>query len=320
MAKKCLITGVAGFIGSTLAGRLLEMGYSVRGVDCFIDYYPRVLKENNLKKLTENPNFEFIEGNLLEISMRELLNGTEVVFHQAAQAGVRSSWGQQFSIYTQNNIHATQMLLEAAKASPIRKFIYASSSSVYGDSPSLPLREDSFLQPVSPYGVSKLAAEQLCYLYWKNFQVPVVSLRYFTVYGPGQRPDMAFNKFIRALIKDVPITLYGNGEQTRDFTFISDAVQANILAMESDCRGEVFNIGGGSRVTVSHCLGLLREISGVNPRINREAFSKGDMRHTMADTTKAKKLLGYSPEISLAEGLEREYNWLRDLKRSGLWE
>ncbi len=311
MLKRCLVTGVAGFIGSHLAERLLRLGFWVRGVDCFSDYYPRSLKESNLTCLRQSPDFEFIEGDLLRLSLPELFEGVGVVFHQAAQAGVRSSWGRQFSVYTQSNILATQKLLEAARDARLEKFIYASSSSVYGDSPSLPLREDSLPQPLSPYGVSKLAAEQLCCLYWKNYQLPTVSLRYFTVYGPRQRPDMAFNIFIRALLEGRPFTVYGSGEQTRDFTYISDAVEANILAMQSGSKGGVFNIGGGSRVSLNHCLELLEKISGIKAKIKREDFCKGDMRHTLADTTHAQRELGYRPQVSLTEGLTRELEWLK---------
>lgn len=316
----CLITGVAGFIGSNIANELLKRGFQVFGVDCFTDYYARSLKENNLKNLLLNKDFRFLEGDILRIELTQLFENISVVFHSAAQAGVRSSWGRDFQIYTQNNILATQRLLEAAKTVNLKKFIYASSSSVYGDCKEYPLKEDSYPLPVSPYGVSKLAAEQLCYLYWKNYTVPTISLRYFTVFGPGQRPDMAFNRFICMLLAGEHITMYGDGEQTRDFTYISDIVEANMLAMESPHEGKVYNIGGGSRVSVNHCIEILEKVSGLKAKIRNESFCKGDMQHTWADITRAQRELGYQPKFSLEEGLSNEFFWLQSIERSWRWE
>src|SRR5882762_9142391 len=220
-----LVTGVAGFIGSTLAERLCAEGVNVVGIDCFTDYYPRALKERNLEGLRRQTSFRFVESTIQDADLAALLADRTHVFHLAAQAGVRKSWGRDFGVYTVNNIEATQVLLEAATGMPaLERLVYSSSSSVYGDRVPMPMREDALPEPVSPYGVSKLAAEQLCYLYFANFGVPAVSLRYFTVYGPRQRPDMAFHKFLRATIADEPITVYGDGDQTRDFTFIADAV------------------------------------------------------------------------------------------------
>ena len=220
-----VVSGVAGFIGSHLAERLIDEGHEVVGIDCFTDYYPRIIKEGNLKNLLALPGFTFIEGNLLDLNLPDLLKGTNFIFHQAAQAGVRSSWGAEFEIYTTLNLVATQRLLEACKGLPIEKFIFASSSSVYGDSEELPLREDSVLRPVSPYGVTKLAGEHLCTSYWKNYNIPTIALRYFTVYGPRQRPDMAFHKFMGALMQDKKIEIYGDGLQTREFTFATFIVR-----------------------------------------------------------------------------------------------
>jgi len=312
---RSLVTGVAGFIGSHLAERLIKEGHEVVGIDCFTDYYARSIKENNLKELLQVSGFTFLEGNLLEVNLSDLLVGVDYIFHQAAQAGVRSSWGDEFEIYTSNNILATQKLLEACKHSDIRRFIYASSSSVYGDSEELPLRERSLLKPVSPYGVTKLAAEHLCYSYWKNYQVPVISLRYFTVYGPRQRPDMAFHRFVRAILDGGEIEIYGNGEQTRDFTFISDAVSGNMLAMKSNAEGEIFNIGGGSRVSVNEVLDIIQNIAGKTAKIVYRDVQKGDVRHTLADTNKAKKHLGYIPEVDLKTGLKEEWKWLKQFKQ-----
>ena len=307
---RSLVTGAAGFIGSSLSERLIKEGHDVVGVDCFTDYYPRSIKEENLKNLLKMPKFNFLEEDLLEANLTETLVGIDTVFHQAAQAGVRSSWGAEFEIYTTNNVLATQRLLEACKGVGIKRFIYASSSSVYGDSEELPLREDSPLTPVSPYGVTKLSGEHLSYTYWKNFKVPAISLRYFTVYGPRQRPDMAFNKFINAALKGEGIEIFGDGEQTRDFTFISDIVEGNILAMKSDAMGEVFNIGGGARVSVNKVLDTIQEIAGRSTKIVYRDVQKGDVRHTLADTGKARKYLGYIPEVKLKEGLKEEWQWL----------
>jgi UDP-glucose 4-epimerase len=208
---RSLVTGTAGFIGSTLTEELLKKGHEVIGIDCFIDYYDRSLKENNMSSFIAHENFTLIEENLNYLDLKELVKDVDYIFHQAAQAGVRSSWGEDFEIYTHNNIMGTQRLLEAAKESKIKKFVYASSSSVYGDTDKLPMQETNRLQPVSPYGVSKLAGENLCYLYYKNFNVPTVSLRYFTVFGERQRPDMAFHIFIKAILQDKKLTIFGDG-------------------------------------------------------------------------------------------------------------
>src|SRR5215203_4210459 len=223
---KALVTGAAGFIGSHLVSALLDRGTEVVGLDCFTDYYARDIKEANLDVNRRRPRFTFVEARIQDADLATLLDDVSQVFHLAAQAGVRKSWGRDFRIYTDNNVDATQQLLEACLGRPLHRFVYASSSSLYGDNASIPMREDALPQPVSPYGVTKLAAEQLCHLYKVNHGVPTTALRYFTVYGPRQRPDMAFNRFIRASLDGQPISLYGDGEQTRDFTFVSDAVAA----------------------------------------------------------------------------------------------
>ena len=307
---RSLVTGAAGFIGSHLAERLIKEGHDVIGIDCFTDYYARSIKEANIKNLLQNPGFTFLEVDLLRANLIHILPGIDYIFHQAAQAGVRSSWGSKFEMYTSNNVLATQKLLEACKGMRIKKFMYASSSSVYGDSEDLPLREDSSLKPVSPYGVTKLSGEYLSYSYWKNFNVPVVSLRYFTVYGPRQRPDMAFCKFMRAILKGDTIDIFGDGEQTRDFTFYSDVVESNILAMKSRVVGEAFNIGGGSRVSVNKVLATIQKIAGRSAKIVYRDLQKGDVRHTLADTGKARKHLGYTPKVTLNTGLTEQWEWL----------
>ena len=309
-----LVTGVAGFIGSHLASALLDSGALVTGVDCFTDYYPKALKEANLATLRGRPQFSFLDAALQRADLAVLLRGKTHVFHLAAQAGVRKSWGRDFDVYTVNNVEATQRLLEALVSVPIERFVYASSSSVYGNDVPLPMREDARLQPLSPYGVTKLAAEHLANLYWTNHGVPAVSLRYFTVYGPRQRPDMGFHRFMRAVQQRQPVTVYGDGEQTRDFTFVSDAVAATILAATKGRAGGVYNVGGGSRVTVNRVLEQIGQLAGVPVTIQREADQKGDMRHTYADTSLAKQDLGFSPLVSLNEGLERQYRWLQGLQ------
>jgi nucleoside-diphosphate-sugar epimerase len=307
---KALVTGAAGFIGSNLSKALLARGDSVVGIDSFTDYYAREIKEGNLAPLTAHPNFSFVEGALQTADLNALLDGVTHVFHLAAQAGVRKSWGSDFQIYTTNNIDATQRLLEHLVGRPIQKLVYASSSSVYGDAVQIPMTEDALPQPVSPYGVSKLAAEQLCYLYHANFAVPTVALRFFTVYGPGQRPDMGFHRFIRAVLTNQPISLYGDGEQTRDFTFVADIVAAMMAAGDRGRAGGVYNIGGGNRVSINEVLAMIARITGRTPDIRREPAQKGDMRDTFADTTRAKADLGFTPQTSLEAGLRAECDWL----------
>jgi UDP-glucose 4-epimerase len=304
------VTGAAGFIGSHVTSALLDRGCTVTGLDAFTDYYPRPIKEANLAVNSGRPGFRFVEGTLQAVDLGALLDGHTHVFHLAAQAGVRKSWGRDFRTYTENNVEATQLLLEACVGRPIERIVYASSSSIYGDNASIPMREDALPQPVSPYGVTKLAAEQLGYLYFVNHRVPVTSVRYFTVYGPRQRPDMAFNRFIRAVLNDEPITLYGDGEQTRDFTYVTDAVAATLAAAERGVPGRAYNVGGGSRVTVNDVLEIIGKLAGKSPVVRREPAQKGDMRDTFADTTLARADLGFAPAVTLEQGLEAEYRWL----------
>jgi nucleoside-diphosphate-sugar epimerase len=310
---RALVTGAAGFIGSTLVGRLLRDGADVVGLDCFTDYYPRPLKEHNLAGLRDQPHFRLIESRIQDADLVSLLADRTHVFHLAAQAGVRRSWGRDFGVYIGNNIEATHVLLEACVGRSVERFVYASSSSVYGDSVSLPAREDALVQPVSPYGVTKLAAEHLCALYHVNYGVPAVSLRYFTVYGPRQRPDMAFHRFLRAIILDQPITLFGDGEQTRDFTYVHDAVTAAVAAATVGVPGRVYNIGGGSRVSVNRVLEMIGLVSGRRPLVSVDPAQKGDMRHTYADTRLARTDLGFVPAVNLEEGLTAEYQWLTEI-------
>jgi UDP-glucuronate 4-epimerase len=305
-----LITGAAGFIGSTLAGRLLDEGARVTGIDCFTDYYPRVLKEGNLATLEGRSGFTFLESTIQQAPLADLLGDTTHVFHLAAQAGVRKSWGRDFQVYTTNNIEATQVLLEACLGTRVERLVYASSSSVYGDNTPLPMKETAVPAPLSPYGVTKLAAEHLCNLYHANHGVPCVSLRYFTVYGPRQRPDMAFNRFIRAAIAGQPITLYGDGEQTRDFTFVGDAAAATASAGARGVPGHVYNIGGGSRVSVNQVLEVIARLAGRRLDVRREGAQMGDMRDTFADTSRARTEIGFAPTVTIDEGIAAEYAWL----------
>jgi nucleoside-diphosphate-sugar epimerase len=308
---RCLVTGVAGFVGSHLAERLLTDGHEVCGIDAFIDYYPRCMKESNLEGPRSWRHFTFIEGDLLKADLPPLLEGVDWIFHQAAQAGVRNSWGQEFSCYVDCNVSATQRLLEATlQTKGLRRFIYASSSSVYGETTILPVTESVPPHPCSPYGVTKLAGEHLCALYQRNFGIPAVSLRYFTVYGTRQRPDMAFHRFCKAIIERKPICVYGDGQQTRDFTYISDVVEANISAAAADtATGEVMNIAGGARVTMHHVIQLLREISGSPFRVDFVEKQPGDVHDTFADTTLAERVIRYHPRISLREGLAKEFEY-----------
>jgi nucleoside-diphosphate-sugar epimerase len=308
---RCLVTGAAGFVGSSLSERLLSLGHEVVGVDRFSDYYPRSYKEANLVRLRDEPRFALEVHDLAECAMEPLLEGIEVVFHQAAQAGVRASWGQSFETYLRDNLLSTQRLLEAVRGhKSVRKVVYASSSSVYGEAHELPMRETSATLPYSPYGVTKLAAEHLAELYRHNFGLATASLRYFTVYGPRQRPDMAFHKFIEATLDGRSIKVFGDGEQTRDFTFIADIVEANIAAAEDGVAG-VFNIGGGSRVTLREVLATLSEVIGPL-NIERQEREAGDVLDTWADVSRAAGVMGYAPQVALREGLTAQVAWHRE--------
>jgi len=307
---KALVTGVAGFIGSQLAEALVARGAAVVGIDCFTDYYGRAIKESNLEALRRQSAFTFVESTIQRADLGTLLDGVTHVYHLAAQAGVRKSWGKDFGVYTVNNIEATQVLLEATVGRPLDRFVYASSSSVYGDATAIPMSERAVPRPLSPYGVTKLAAEHLCLLYHANHGVPAVAVRYFTVYGPRQRPDMAFHRFLKAAAAGRPIGVYGDGEQTRDFTFVADAVAATLAAGDRGGAGRVYNIGGGSRVSVNQVLRLVEACTGRRVDVRYEAPQKGDMRDTFADTSLARAELDFHPRVSLEDGLTAEYRWL----------
>ena len=319
--RRIVVTGAAGFIGSHLVDRLLADGCEVVGIDSFEDYYPRPLKEANLRAARASDRFTLLTDNLLTLAgvdgaasveprLPALLAGADCVVHLAAQAGVRASWGRSFRTYSDNNVLGTQVVLEACKQVGVPKVVYASSSSVYGDTDQLPMREDADCRPVSPYGVTKLAGEQLCRLYHRNHGTPTVSLRFFTVYGPRQRPDMAFHIFLRALFEGRPLEVFGEGNQTRDFTFVSDIVEGIVRAMHGR-DGAVYNLGGGSRVSLLQAIHSLEAASGRTAQIKGESVQAGDVKHTWADLSLAEDELGYRPCVSLDEGLQREADWLR---------
>lgn len=310
-----VVTGAAGFIGSHITETLLKQGEQVIGIDHFNDYYSPELKRQNISGFVNHPNFKLIDGDIQFLDWNLLLEDVDVIYHQAAQAGVRASWGTSFRAYTERNINATQVMLEAAKdAKNLKRFIYASTSSIYGNAETLPTSETIAPQPVSPYGITKLAAERLGMLYHDNFGVPFCALRYFTVYGPRQRPDMGFHKFYKAAIEGKAIDVFGDGRQTRDFTFISDAVAANLAAANCDAaNGQIFNIGGGSRVVLEDVLDLMGDIMGQPIVRHYIDQARGDARHTAADVTKAKQILGFAPKVSLREGLTHEWQWIQTL-------
>jgi nucleoside-diphosphate-sugar epimerase len=315
MTEKALVTGAAGFIGSHLAERLLASGFEVVGIDSLTDYYDLRLKQLNLDHLSRHDDFAFIAESINDADLDALLDGVDYIFHEAAQAGVRASWGTRFEEYIDSNIRATQKLCEAAKSKPLKKFVYASSSSVYGDTDQIPMSEDGQVKPVSPYGVTKLDAENMCLLYRKSDGLPAVCLRYFTVYGPRQRPDMAIYRFLEGAMNGTPVEVYGNGEQTRDFTFVSDVVAANILAMRYDGGESVFNIGGGTRVTVNRLLDLIGRYAQGEFDVRYKEGQKGDVRHTYADTSRARAELSFEPKMKLEKGIEMQVEWMKSLPK-----
>jgi UDP-glucuronate 4-epimerase len=308
-----LVTGVAGFVGSHVAETLLGQGNRVRGVDAFTSYYDPAIKRANAALLQSRPGFELVEADLRTADLRSLLDGVQVVLHLAGQPGVRRSWASGFARYTEHNVLVTQRLLEAGRGARLTRFVYASSSSVYGNAPAYPTTEDDLPRPHSPYGVTKLAAEHLCGLYAANYGLPTVSLRYFTVYGPRQRPDMAFTRFLSAALRDEPIPLYGTGEQVRDFTYVADVVAANLAAAEAPLApGTVLNVAGGSAVTVNELLALVAELVGRPLRIEHLPEQAGDVAVTGGSTDRARALLGWRPTVDLRGGLGAQLSWCRE--------
>jgi len=307
-----LVTGAAGFIGSHLSERLLAAGCRVTGVDCFTDYYDPALKRRNLETARAHPGYTLLELDLGRDDLARLPD-VNVVFHQAAQAGVRASWGAEFAAYVHHNVLATQRLLERYRSASLERFVYASSSSVYGDAEQYPTPETLLPRPFSPYGVTKLAGEHLVLLYGRNFGLPVSALRYFTVYGPRQRPDMAFHRFCRALLRGEEIAVYGDGRQSRDFTFIADAVEANLRAWKSSAPQGVYNVGGGSQVEVLEAIAILEAALGAKARLRFEPRPPGDPLRTRADAARIREGLGFAPETPIGQGLAAEAAWAREL-------
>ena len=312
MATHALVTGAAGFIGSTLAERLLADGARVTGVDCFTDYYDPALKRRNVETARKHPNYRLLELDLGAAPLAALPD-VDVVFHQAAQAGVRASWGAEFATYVHHNVLATQRLLERYRDTKLERFVYASSSSVYGDAERFPTDEALLPRPFSPYGVTKLAGEHLVLLYGRNFGLPVSALRYFTVYGPRQRPDMAFHRFCRSLLRGEEILVYGDGRQSRDFTFIDDAIEANVRAWQRSAPQGVYNIGGGSQVDVLESIAILEKALGAKAKLRFEPRPPGDPLRTRADATRLQADLGYVTRVGIADGLAAEAAWARTL-------
>jgi nucleoside-diphosphate-sugar epimerase len=308
------VTGAAGFIGSHLVERLLADGHQVVGIDSFSDYYERARKRRNLQTARADDNFTLLELDLVDGDVARAIRGARVVFHLAGQPGVRPSWGDHFDRYVQDNIVATQRVLEALRENPVQRFVFASSSSVYGDAEMFPTKESALPRPVSPYGMTKLAAEHLTFVYMRNFGLPATSLRYFTVYGPRQRPDMAFHRFMDALVENQEIEIFGDGEQTREFTYVSDAVDGTVKAASADVVGQVVNLGGGSRVTVNRVLATLEDISRLEARRLHLPAAPGDPRHTGASINVAREKLGWEPRVSLREGLTRQWEWFQEMR------
>ena len=318
MSEKVVVTGAAGFIGSHLCESLLGMDFHVVGIDSFNANYDVRIKRQNIAAAERNDRFELVEASINELDLGRVLSGAAYVFHLAAQPGVRDSWAERFDEYIDSNIRATQKLCEACRGMALERFVYASSSSVYGDTAQLPMNESHPTRPFSPYGVTKLSGEALCLLYKRNFGLPVVSLRFFTVYGPRQRPDMAFHRFIAGVLDGKPMEVFGDGTQTRDFTYVSDIVDANLRAMRYGGTESIFNIGGGSRVALGAVLEILSaELSRRGPvQVVFKEHVKGDVMHTYADIGLAARELGYSPKVDLEEGIAREIEWVASLRRT----
>ncbi len=301
---KALVSGCAGFIGSHLIENLLKENFKVLGIDCFTDYYPREIKERNIEKNIENENFILIEKDILSL---EVFPEVDYVFHFAAQPGVRSSLSS-LKTYIENNIMTTHRLLEFYGKRQLKKFIYASSSSVYSDA-KLPMSENDLTKPLSIYGMTKLAAEDLCHIYWKNHKTPVISLRYFSVYGEKQRPDMAIYNFIKSILNNEELLVLGDGSQTRDFTYVEDVIRANLMAARSPLSGEVLNVGSGNRISINDLISLFEKI--FNKRIAVKNLEKGigELKNTQADVSKIKKMLGWIPKVKFEDGLRRQIKW-----------
>ena len=306
-----IVTGGAGFLGSHLCEYLLAAGHSVVGIDALTDSYDPVLKRRNVERLAKDSAFRFVRGDLVELDLKNLVRDAAYVFHLAARAGVRGGWGAVFDAYVHDNILATQRLLEAMREAPgARKLVLASTSSVYGRDPPLPTPESTPSRPESYYAVTKVACEKLAEAYRFNFDVPVTTLRFYTLYGPGQRPDMAFHIFMRALLDDRPITVYDDGDQTREVTYVTDAVEAVFRASQLETHGQVFNIGGGVHKTLNDYLVDIERIAGRTFRRKSSPPVKGEQRHSRADITAAREILGWAPSHPLDQGIREQLHWI----------
>lgn len=313
---KVLITGAAGFIGSHLTEACLARGWHVTAIDSLTTYYSPAAKVANTRSFAHHERCRYLEQDLLDLDLPALVCDVDHVFHLAAQAGVRASWGSSFSAYTQLNVTVLQRLLEAARSAPdLKSFVFASSSSVYGDAERMPTTEDQILRPLSPYGATKALGENLNYLYFRSYNVPTLNLRYFSVYGPRQRPDMAFHRAIEAALTGQDFLLNGDGRQTRDFTYVADVVDGTILAALNGEPGQTYNIGGGGNVAMADVLEMLRGFVG-DLRVRRRAVERGDARDTAADISRARDELGYRPGWELSAGLAEQIAWHRDRERT----
>jgi nucleoside-diphosphate-sugar epimerase len=309
-SKTVVVTGAAGFIGSHLTDRCLSLGWRVYAVDAFTAYYDETLKRRNIEGALEHPDCTLIDGDLRDLDLAPILADASVVFHLAAQPGVRTSWDD-FGLYTNLNLNATQRLLDAARQACLERVVIASSSSIYGDAETFPTIEDSVPRPVSPYGITKVATEQLAHVYYRSFGVPTVCLRYFTVYGPRQRPDMAFNRLVACALGDEPFVVFGDGDQTRDFTYVADAVSGTISAGECGVPGSVYNVGGGSRRSMNSVFRTLENLLGAPVNRDYQARQLGDARDTAADISRARRELGFEPSFDFAAGLKAQLDWQR---------
>jgi UDP-glucuronate 4-epimerase len=305
---RIVVTGAAGFIGSTLAEACLADGHEVIGLDAFIPYYPREVKEANLADLCQDPHFRFAELDLRTDDVDPWLEGADAIIHEAAMAGLMRSWTD-LDLYVSCNLLATNRLIEAAIRAKVGRFVFASTSSVYGRE--AVGDEDRALEPVSPYGITKLAGEKLVLAHVEAAGLPAVIIRYFSIYGPRQRPDMAYHRFIEAMLDGDPITVYGDGGQTRSNTFVDDAVRGTIAALDRGDVGSIYNIGGGRTIALDEAISTIARHVGVEPLIQREPVRPGDQRHTSADIGRARAVLGYQPMTDPVEGLGHQVAWHR---------